>query len=71
MPERYKRLVTSDVLVIIPYSKNLDSNKLNLVLLHLLLVPEEMLDNDQLLKPKKKRGRRKKNPDPVEVSIVY
>ncbi|XP_026322799.1 myeloid zinc finger 1-like, partial [Hyposmocoma kahamanoa] len=27
---------------------------------------EEMLDNDQLLKPKKKRGRRKKNPDPVE-----
>lgn len=27
-----------------------------------------MIENNQLLKPRKKRGRRKKNPEPVEVN---
>ncbi|KAH9644801.1 hypothetical protein HF086_007889 [Spodoptera exigua] len=27
---------------------------------------EDVLDNNQIIKPKKKRGRRKKNPEPVE-----
>ncbi|KAJ8722015.1 hypothetical protein PYW08_004417 [Mythimna loreyi] len=32
---------------------------------------EEVLDNNQVVKPKKKRGRRKKNPEPVEENGMW
>ncbi|PZC79528.1 hypothetical protein B5X24_HaOG216193 [Helicoverpa armigera] len=32
---------------------------------------EDVLDNNQIVKPKKKRGRRKKNPEPVEENGMW
>lgn len=40
-------------------------------LFSLIFVTEDVLENDQIVKPKKKRGRRKKNPEITEAIEVF